>query len=60
MPSGWVTIWFDEAAALFGRRSEVKDGHDRYAMLEVGYPRFVWATSGPAGEAATPRKLDDL
>src|SRR5262249_5079464 len=27
----------DEADALFGKRSEVKDAHDRYANIEVGY-----------------------
>ncbi|MCA9422772.1 MAG: ATP-binding protein, partial [Nitrospira sp.] len=30
-------LFFDEADALFGRRSEVKDSHDRYANIEVGY-----------------------
>jgi SpoVK/Ycf46/Vps4 family AAA+-type ATPase len=30
-------ILFDEADALFGRRSEVKDSHDRYANIEVNY-----------------------
>src|SRR5262245_9358010 len=34
--SGAVLL-FDEADALFGRRGEVKDGHDRYANLEVAY-----------------------
>ena len=28
---------FDEADALFGKRSEVKDSHDRYANVEVSY-----------------------
>jgi hypothetical protein len=28
---------FDEADALFGKRSEVKDAHDRYANLEIDY-----------------------
>ena len=28
---------FDEADALFGKRSEVKDSHDRYANIEVNY-----------------------
>ena len=28
---------FDEADALFGKRSEVKDSHDRYANIEIGY-----------------------
>jgi hypothetical protein len=30
-------LFFDEADALFGKRSEVKDAHDRYANMEVGY-----------------------
>jgi hypothetical protein len=30
-------LLFDEADALFGKRSEVKDAHDRYANLEVSY-----------------------
>lgn len=30
-------LLFDEADALFGRRSEVKDSHDRYANIEVSY-----------------------
>jgi hypothetical protein len=30
-------LLFDEADALFGRRSEVRDSHDRYANLEVSY-----------------------
>lgn len=34
---GGAILLFDEADALFGRRSEVKDSHDRYANLEVSY-----------------------
>ncbi|MEP0908643.1 ATP-binding protein [Leptolyngbya subtilissima ST-M1] len=30
-------LLFDEADALFGKRSEVQDAHDRYANIEVGY-----------------------
>ena len=30
-------VFFDEADALFGKRSEVKDSHDRYANIEVNY-----------------------
>jgi AAA+ superfamily predicted ATPase len=30
-------LLFDEADALFGKRSDVKDAHDRYANIEVGY-----------------------
>ena len=29
--------FFDEADALFGKRTEVKDSHDRYANIEVSY-----------------------
>jgi len=32
-----AVLLFDEADALFGRRSEVRDAHDRYANLEVAY-----------------------
>ena len=32
---GGVILLFDEADALFGKRSEVKDSHDRYANIEV-------------------------
>jgi hypothetical protein len=35
--SGGAVLLFDEADALFGTRSEVKDSHDRYANLEVAY-----------------------
>ncbi len=31
-----AVLLFDEADALFGRRSDVRDAHDRYASLEVG------------------------
>jgi SpoVK/Ycf46/Vps4 family AAA+-type ATPase len=32
----WI-LFFDEATALFGKRSNVKDAHDRYANVEVNY-----------------------
>lgn len=35
--SGGVVLVFDEADALFGKRSEVKDSHDRHANVEVSY-----------------------
>ena len=35
--NGGAILFFDEADALFGRRSEVKDSHDRYANIEVNY-----------------------
>jgi SpoVK/Ycf46/Vps4 family AAA+-type ATPase len=34
---GTAILLFDEADALFGKRSEVKDSHDRYANIEVSY-----------------------
>jgi ATPase family associated with various cellular activities (AAA) len=34
---GAAVLLFDEADALFGKRSEVKDSHDRYANIEVNY-----------------------
>jgi ATP-dependent 26S proteasome regulatory subunit len=32
-----VVLFFDEADALLGKRSEVRDSHDRYANIEVAY-----------------------
>ncbi len=32
-----AVLFFDEADALFGKRTDVKDGHDRYANQEVSY-----------------------
>ncbi len=32
----WI-LFFDEADALFGKRTDVKDSHDRYANQEIGY-----------------------
>jgi len=34
--NNWI-LFFDEADALFGKRSEVKDSHDRYANIEIEY-----------------------
>jgi hypothetical protein len=34
---GGAVLLFDEADALFGKRSQVKDSHDRYANIEVAY-----------------------
>jgi hypothetical protein len=34
---GGAILFFDEADALFGKRSEVKDSHDRYANIEISY-----------------------
>ena len=35
--AGSVVLLFDEADALFGKRSQVRDSHDRYANMEVSY-----------------------
>jgi AAA+ superfamily predicted ATPase len=34
---GGAILFFDESDALFGRRTEVKDSHDRYANIEINY-----------------------
>jgi SpoVK/Ycf46/Vps4 family AAA+-type ATPase len=34
---GGAILFFDEADALFGKRSEVKESHDRYANIEINY-----------------------
>jgi hypothetical protein len=34
---GGAILFFDEADALFGKRSEIRDSHDRYANIEVNY-----------------------
>jgi ATP-dependent 26S proteasome regulatory subunit len=43
-----VILFFDEADALFGKRTEVKDGHDRFANLNIDYllPRDDRGSSG--------------
>lgn len=35
--AGNAVLFFDEADALFGKRSEVRDAHDRYANVEISY-----------------------
>ena len=35
--AGGVILLFDEADALFGKRTDVSDAHDRYANIEVSY-----------------------
>jgi SpoVK/Ycf46/Vps4 family AAA+-type ATPase len=34
---GHAVLFFDEADAIFGKRSQVKDAHDRYANIEINY-----------------------
>jgi SpoVK/Ycf46/Vps4 family AAA+-type ATPase len=35
--AGGAILLFDEADSIFGKRSEVKDSHDRYANIEISY-----------------------
>jgi SpoVK/Ycf46/Vps4 family AAA+-type ATPase len=35
--TGGLVLLFDEADALFGKRTQVRDSHDRYANIEVSY-----------------------
>jgi len=44
-----VILFFDEAGALFGKRSEVKDSHDRRVNIEVGY--FLQRVTDVAGSS---------
>ena len=58
---GRVMLFFDEAEALFGKRTEVRDAHDRYANLETGYLlQRLEEHDGPVVMASNlPRNLDD-
>lgn len=57
-----AVLLFDEADALFGKRSEVEDSHDRYANQEVSYllaaldkyPGLVILSSNLKAEAGSP------
>ena len=49
-------LFFDEADALFGKRTEVKDAHDRYAGLAISYLlRRIEEYGGLAVLASKPR-----
>jgi SpoVK/Ycf46/Vps4 family AAA+-type ATPase len=53
-------LFLDEADALFGKRSEVKDSHDRYANIEINYLlRRVEAYCGLAIVATNMKKSLD-
>lgn len=54
--SGGVLL-FDEADTMFGKRSEVKDAHDRYANLEVGY--LLQQMEAYRGIAVLTTNMDD-
>ena len=51
-------LLFDEADALFGKRSEVRDSHDRYANLEVNYLMGRMEASAGLTILATDRDND--
>jgi ATP-dependent 26S proteasome regulatory subunit len=46
-------LFFDEADALFGKRSEVRDSHDRYANIEISYLLQRMETYGGVSILAT-------
>jgi SpoVK/Ycf46/Vps4 family AAA+-type ATPase len=56
-----AVLFFDEADALFGARSEVRDAHDRYANIEVGYLLQRMETYSGLAVLATnlQRNIDD-
>ena len=51
---GGAILLFDEADALFGKRTEVKDSHDRYANIEVSYLLQRMETYRRAGRSSPP------
>jgi ATP-dependent 26S proteasome regulatory subunit len=53
-----VLLLFDEADALFGKRTEVKDAHDRYANIEVDYVLQRMEAFEGVAVLATNRKGD--
>jgi hypothetical protein len=53
-----LIVLFDEADALFGRRTQVRDAHDRYANLEVSYLLSRMERAKGVTILATNRKED--
>jgi SpoVK/Ycf46/Vps4 family AAA+-type ATPase len=50
-------LFFDKWDAWFGRRTEVRDAHDRYANVEIGYPlKRMGRFKGLGFLATNPRK----
>jgi SpoVK/Ycf46/Vps4 family AAA+-type ATPase len=56
--AGNAVLFFDEADALFGKRSEVKDSHDRYANIDVSYLLQRMEAFDGLTVLATNRKAD--
>jgi SpoVK/Ycf46/Vps4 family AAA+-type ATPase len=56
-----VVVFFDEADALFGQRTRVRDAHDRFANIEIDYLLQRMETFNGVAILATNRKgdLDD-
>lgn len=55
---GGAILFFDEADALFGKRTEVKDSHDRYANIEINYLLQRMESYRGLAILATNRKSD--
>jgi ATPase family associated with various cellular activities (AAA) len=53
-----ILLLFDEADALFGKRTEVRDAHDRYANIEIDYILQRMETFNGTAILATNRKGD--
>jgi SpoVK/Ycf46/Vps4 family AAA+-type ATPase len=53
-----VLLFFDEADALFGRRTQVSDAHDRYANIEIDYVLQQLEEFDGLAILATNRKAD--
>ncbi|MFC3551682.1 AAA family ATPase [Lysobacter cavernae] len=58
--AGGAILVFDEADALFGKRSEVGEAHDRFANLDESWLLCqLGEYSGPVAVLARPRECDD-
>ncbi|HKR62454.1 MAG TPA: ATP-binding protein, partial [Thermoanaerobaculia bacterium] len=55
---GGAILFFDEADALFGKRAEVRDSHDRYANIEINYLLQRMESYRGLAVLATNRKAD--
>lgn len=53
-----VVLFFDEADALFGQRTQVKDAHDRFANIEIDYLLQLMEQFDGVAILATNRKAD--
>jgi SpoVK/Ycf46/Vps4 family AAA+-type ATPase len=51
-----AVLFFDEADSLFGKRSEVKDAHDRYANIGISYLLRLFESYGGIAVLTTNKK----